>query len=39
MNKVVASQKLKEAANNEREAEKIMQVKRAEADKEAKILI
>lgn len=39
MNKVVASQKMKEAALNEWEAEKIMQVKRAEADKEAKILI
>lgn len=39
MNRVVESQKLKEAAANEWEAEKIMQVKRAEADKEAKILI
>ncbi len=39
MNKVVESLKLKEAAQNEWEAEKIMQVKRAEADKEAKILI
>ncbi|MDD5770294.1 MAG: SPFH domain-containing protein [Candidatus Gracilibacteria bacterium] len=39
MNKVVESSKLKEAAQNEGEAEKIMQVKRAEADKEAKILI
>lgn len=39
MNKVVESLKLKEAATNEWEAEKIMQVKRAEADKEAKILI
>lgn len=39
MNKVIESQKLKEAALNEWEAEKIMQVKRAEADKEAKILI
>lgn len=39
MNKVVESQKLKEAAQNEWEAEKIMQVKRAEADKESKILI
>lgn len=39
MNKVVESSKLKEAAQNEWEAEKIMQVKRAEADKEAKILI
>ena len=33
------SLKIKEAANNEWEAEKIMQVKRAEADKESKILI
>ncbi len=39
MNKVVESSKLKEAAQNEWEAAKIMQVKRAEADKEAKILI
>jgi len=39
MNKVVESLKIKEAANNEWEAEKIMQVKRAEADKESKILI
>lgn len=39
MNKVVESLKLKEAATNEWEAEKIMQVKRAEADKESKILI
>lgn len=39
MNKVVESLKLKEAASNEWEAEKIMQVKRAEADKESKILI
>lgn len=39
MNKVVETSKLKEAAQNEWEAEKIMQVKRAEADKEAKILI
>lgn len=39
MNRVVESLKLKEAASNEWEAEKIMQVKRAEADKEAKILI
>lgn len=39
MNKVVESLKLKEAAMNEWEAEKIMQVKRAEADKESKILI
>lgn len=39
MNKVVESLKIKEAAQNEWEAEKIMQVKRAEADKESKILI
>lgn len=39
MNKVVESLKMKEAATNEWEAEKIMQVKRAEADKESKILI
>lgn len=39
MNKVVESQKLKEAAANEWEAKKIMQVKEAEADKESKILI
>lgn len=39
MNKVVESLKLKEAALNEWEAEKIRQVKKAEADKEAKILI
>ena len=39
MNKVVESLKLKEAAFNEWESEKIMQVKRAEADKMAKILI
>ncbi len=39
MNKVVESLILKEAALNEWESEKIMQVKRAEADKMAKILI
>lgn len=39
MNRVVESLKLKEAAFNEWEAEKIKQVKTAEADKEAKILI
>lgn len=39
MNKVVESLKLKEAAINEWEAEKIRQIKAAEADKEAKILI
>lgn len=39
MNKVVETQKLKEAATNEGEAEKIMKVKQAEAEKESKILL
>ena len=39
MNKVVETQKLKEAAINEGEAEKIMKVKEAEAEKDAKILL
>jgi len=39
MNKVVETQKFKEAAMNEAEAKKIMQVKEAEAEKEAKILL
>jgi len=39
MNKVVETQKLKEAAINEWEAEKIMKVKEAEAEKDAKILL
>ena len=39
MNKVVESAKFKEAAYNEAEAKKIMQVKEAEAEKEAKILL
>lgn len=39
MNKVVESEKLKEAAMNQWEAEKIMQVKRAEAERESKILL
>ena len=39
MNKVVETQKLEEAAMNEGEAEKIMKVKEAEAEKEAKILL
>ncbi|MFA5917422.1 MAG: SPFH domain-containing protein [Candidatus Gracilibacteria bacterium] len=39
MNKVVESEKLKEAAMNQGESEKIMQVKRAEAEKETKILL
>jgi regulator of protease activity HflC (stomatin/prohibitin superfamily) len=39
MNKVVETQKLKEAAMNEGEAAKIMKVKEAEAEKDAKILL
>ena len=39
MNKVVETQKLKEAAMNEWEAQKIMKVKEAEAEKDAKILL
>lgn len=39
MNKVVETQKLKEAALNEWEAAKIMKVKEAEAEKDAKILL
>ncbi len=39
MNKVVETEKLKEAAMNEAEAKKIMQVKEAEAEKESKILL
>jgi len=39
MNKVVETQKLKEAAMNEWEAAKIMKVKEAEAEKDAKILL
>jgi len=39
MNRVVASERLKEAAINEWEADKIKFVKQAEADKESKILI
>jgi len=39
MNKVVETEKFKEAALNEAEAKKIMQVKEAEAEKEAKILL
>ncbi len=39
MNKVVETQKFKEAALNEGEAKKIMQVKEAEAEKESKILL
>ncbi len=39
MNKVVETQKFKEAAMNEAEAKKIMQIKEAEAEKESKILL
>jgi regulator of protease activity HflC (stomatin/prohibitin superfamily) len=39
MNRVVESEKLKEAAYNEADAEKIKQVKEAEAEKESKILL
>jgi len=39
MNKIIETQKLKEAAMNEAEAKKIMQVKEAEAEKESKILL
>lgn len=39
MNKIVETQKFKEAALNEAEAKKIMQVKEAEAEKESKILL
>lgn len=39
MNKVVETQKFKEAAMNEWEAAKIMKVKEAEAEKDAKILL
>ena len=39
MNKVVESAKIREAALNEAEAQKIMKVKEAEAEKEAKILL
>ncbi|MDF1682683.1 MAG: SPFH domain-containing protein [Patescibacteria group bacterium] len=39
MNKIVENEKLKEAALNEAEAKKIMQVKEAEAEKESKILL
>lgn len=39
MNKIVETGKLREAAMNEAEAQKIKMVKEAEADKEAKILI
>lgn len=39
MNKIVETEKLKEAALNEAEAKKIMQIKEAEAEKESKILL
>ncbi len=39
MNKIIETEKLKEAAFNEAEAKKIMQVKEAEAEKESKILL
>lgn len=39
MNKIVETQKFKEAALNEAEAQKIMTVKEAEAEKESKILL
>jgi len=39
MNKIVETQKFKEAAYNEAEAKKIMTVKEAEAEKESKILL
>jgi len=39
MNKIVETQKFKEAAYNEAEAQKIMTVKEAEAEKESKILL
>jgi len=39
MNKVVETEKFKEAAMNEAEAEKIMQVKKAEWERESKILL
>ncbi len=39
MNKIVETEKLKQAALNEAEAKKIMQVKEAEAEKESKILL
>lgn len=39
MNKVVETEKHKEAAFNEAEAEKITQIKKAEAEKESKILL
>jgi regulator of protease activity HflC (stomatin/prohibitin superfamily) len=39
MNKVIETEKLREAALNEAEAEKIKQVKKAEAEKDSRILL
>jgi regulator of protease activity HflC (stomatin/prohibitin superfamily) len=39
MNKIIETLKFKEAAFNEAEAKKIMQIKEAEAEKESKILL
>lgn len=39
MNKIIETEKFKEAALNEAEAKKIMQIKEAEAEKESKILL
>lgn len=39
MNKIIETEKFKEAAMNEAEAKKIMQIKAAEAEKESKILL
>ena len=39
MNRVVETEKMKEAAMNEGESKKIMQIKQAEAEKESKILL
>jgi hypothetical protein len=39
MNKIIETLKFKEAAFNEADAKKIMQVKEAEAEKESKILL
>lgn len=39
MNKIIETEKFKEAAFNEAEAKKIMQVKEAEAEKESKVLL
>jgi len=39
MNKIIETEKFKEAALNEAEAKKIMQVKEAEAEMESKILL